>query len=372
MSYGSLSQAAIRALNSGARRGGFAHNTGEGGVSPYHLEYGGDLIWQIGTGYFGCRTHAGEFDLGRFRETAQHEAVRMIEIKISQGAKPGHGGILPAEKVTEEIAHIRGVPRGQDVISPPGHAAFSTPIALCEFAHQLREESGGKPVGIKLCVGKRHEFLSICKAMVETQVPLDYIAVDGAEGGTGAAPLEFSDSVGCPLTEALVFVNNALTGFDLRKRVVVIASGRLITAFHLSRVLAIGADIGYSARGMMLALGCIQALRCNANACPTGVATHRPELVRGLVVADKSERVYHYHKETVSGLQELLGAAGLTHPSELKPWHIVRRVGAREIHHYGELYDYVEPGCLLGGTVPETYRRALERAAADSWTAGVA
>ena len=336
MSYGSLSHAAISALNTGARRGSFAHNTGEGGISPYHLEGGGDLIWQIGTGYFGCRTPTGQFNGDLFSERAALPNVKMIEIKLSQGAKPGHGGILPGDKVTPEIAKIRGVQLGKDVISPPAHSAFSTPLQLCEFAQQLRQRSGGKPVGIKLCLGKRHEFLSICKAMIETDLPVDYIAVDGAEGGTGAAPLEFSNSMGCPLTEALVFVHNALVGVGLRDRVKIVASGKLITGFHLARALALGADVCASARGMMFALGCIQALRCNNNTCPTGVATHKPSLVKGLVATDKSQRVFHYHEETVASLLHMLAATGLQDPADLRPWHIHRRISSTQVRHYGE------------------------------------
>lgn len=361
MSYGALSKPAVEALNLGAKMGGFAHNTGEGSISPYH-EKGGDLIWQIGTGYFGCRTEDGRFDPGLFESRAQLPAVKMIELKLSQGAKPGHGGILPAAKITPEIARLRVVPMGRDVLSPPAHTAFSTPIGLLEFIARLRELSGGKPVGFKFCVGHRKEFLAVCKAMVETDILPDYIAVDGGEGGTGAAPLEFSNRIGCPLTEGLTFVHNALVGIDVRSKVRVFASGKVITGFDMARLMALGADVCYSARGMMMALGCIQARRCNHNNCPTGIATQRPELTVGLVVGQKKNRVAQYHKATVTSLMELVGAAGLEAPADLRPWHIVRRVHSHEISHYGELFDWLEPGALLAKSVPESFARAWDAA----------
>ena len=349
MSYGSLSRSAVLALNEGARRGGFFHNTGEGGLSPYHLQPGGDLCWQIGTGYFGCRAADGGFDPAAFAERATLPQVKLIEIKLSQGAKPGHGGILPAAKVTPEISQIRRVPMGQDVLSPPAHRAFSTPLELCAFITQLRELSGGKPIGFKLAVGKRHEFLAICKAMVQSGVAPDFITVDGGEGGTGAAPLEFSNSVGAPLTEALIFVHNALVGCGLRGQIKVIASGKIITGFDMARRLAVGADLCNSARGMMFALGCIQALRCNSNHCPTGVATQDPSLERGLVVAEKAPRVEDFQRETVDALFELLAASGLHHPDDLRPEHVHRRVSASEVRHYGEFYHFLRPGELADG-----------------------
>ena len=281
MSYGSLSKNAILALSAGAKLGNFAHNTGEGGISPYHTEGGADLIWQIGTGYFGCRTDDGNFSEELFEAKANLEQVKMIELKLSQGAKPGHGGILPAAKLTAEIAAIRHVPMGADVNSPPGHRVFDTPRGLLEFIARLRTLSGGKPVGFKLCIGKRREFLSVCKAMVETGITPDFIVVDGGEGGTGAAPLEFSNHIGAPLVEGLIFVHNALIGYDLRDRVSVVASGKVTSGFDLMKRLALGADACYSARGMMLALGCIQALKCNSNHCPVGVATTNPALMKG-------------------------------------------------------------------------------------------
>lgn len=353
MSFGSLSKNAVLALNGGAKLGGFAHNTGEGGLSPYHLAPGGDLIWQIGTGYFGCRTHDGGFDPDGFARKAKHESVKMIEIKLSQGAKPGHGGILPGAKVTLEIAQIRGVPVGRDVISPPAHSAFSTPKGLLDFVVQLRELSGGKPVGFKLCVGRPSEFLGICKAMVETGVVPDFITVDGAEGGTGAAPLEFSNSIGMPLTDGLLFVHNALLGCNLRDKIRVICSGKIVTGFHMVQRMAIGADMCNAARAMMFAIGCIQALKCNTNRCPAGVATQDPDLVRGLNVSDKTVRVCNFHQSTVKGFLEILGAAGLSDPSELQPRHIHRRVSPTQVRDYGRIYHYLPPGALLTSPLPQ-------------------
>lgn len=297
MSFGSLSKNAILALNKGAQKGNFYHNTGEGGLTPYHLENSGDLVWQIGTGYFGCRTKDGDFDADKFKEKACLPQVKMIEIKLSQGAKPGHGGILPAYKNTPEIAKIRGVEPGTQVDSPPRHSAFSTPIEMIDFITQLRELSGGKPIGIKLALGRKSEFVAMCKAMVKTGVTPDFITVDGGEGGTGAAPLEYTNSIGFPLREALAFVDDCLIGYDLRKDIKIIASGKIISAFQLVKTLSLGADVCNSARGMMLALGCVQSLSCNTNKCPTGVATQDPKLTKGLVVEDKFERVYRFHKK---------------------------------------------------------------------------
>ncbi len=366
MSYGSLSKNAIMALNRGAKIGGFAHNTGEGGISPYHLQ-GGDLIWQIGTGYFGCRTTDGRFCPDTFEKRATQPEVKMIEVKLSQGAKPGHGGILPGSKVTEEIAAIRDVPAGKDVLSPPGHSAFQTPLEMMEFLQVLRERSGGKPVGFKLCVGKRREFISVCKAMHETGILPDFISVDGGEGGTGAAPLEFSNSIGSPLVEGLLFVNNCLTGFDLRDRIKVIAGGKVATGFGIIKRIAVGADLCYAARSMMMALGCIQALKCNTNKCPTGVATQDANLIKGLIVTDKDRRVANFHKETVESVAEMLGAMGLEHTADLRPWHIVRRINATKVSHYGELYRFIEKGSLLREPLPEHYVRAMAAAATHTF-----
>lgn len=367
MSYGALSKNAVMALNWGAAQDNFAHNTGEGGLAEYHLMYGGDVIWQIGTGYFGARTHGGDFDGGLFHEKATLNNVKMIELKLSQGAKPGHGGILPAAKVTAEIAKIRNVPMGQSVLSPPAHTAFSNPIEMMHFIAKMRELSGGKPVGFKLCLGKRREFLALCKAMVETGITPDYIDVDGGEGGTGAAPLEFSNSVGSPLTEALIFVHNSLVGFSLRNRVKVICSGRIITGFDIIKNLSIGADMVYSARAMMMAIGCIQALRCNSNHCPTGVATQDKELMKGLVVEDKAKRVASYHRETIHSTAEILGAMGLSGTNQLRPWHRMRRTDFTEIKHYGEIYHFLSDGELLGSDIPKDYLRAMQGASSSSF-----
>ncbi|MGD2073598.1 MAG: FMN-binding glutamate synthase family protein [Gammaproteobacteria bacterium] len=369
MSFGAISKNAVRALNRAAHLGNFAHNTGEGGISPYHLEHHGDLIWQIGTGYFGCRTDNGNFDPERFREHASLEAVRMIELKLSQGAKPGHGGVLPGVKVNPEIARIRGVEPGKTVFSPPAHSAFTTPVELLRFIARLRELSDGKPVGFKLCVGRRGDFFAICKAMLETGITPDFITVDGGEGGTGAAPLEFSNSLGMPARDAWIFVHSALVGVGLREQIRVIASGKILTGFHMVRALALGADLCASARGMMLALGCIQSLRCNTNHCPTGVTTQDPALVYGLEVGDKSQRVARYQRETVAAFMELLGAMGLRKPGDIRPQHIFRRIDDLRVRNLGELYDFLEPGQLLHAEgVPEGMRDEWNRARPDYWT----
>jgi glutamate synthase domain-containing protein 2 len=367
MSFGSLSQAAVLALNGGAKDGGFAHNTGEGGLSPYHLQPGGDVIWQIGTGYFGARARDGRFDSARFAENAARPQVKMIELKLSQGAKPGHGGILPKEKLTREIAEIRGVVMGEDVLSPPAHSAFSNPTEMMHFVATLKEKSGGKPVGIKLCLGKRWEFVALCKAMYETGITPDYIAVDGGEGGTGAAPLEFSNRVGFPAIEGQVFIHNALTGFDLRKDVRLIALGKITSAFDIVKKLALGADLTYAARAFMLSLGCIQALRCNSNNCPTGVATQDPQLMKGLVVSDKRTRVANFHSETVKSLAHLMGALGVQKLTELKPHLILRRGSAERISSYAELFEFIPAGSLLGRNPPPSYRDFLKQATSGSF-----
>jgi glutamate synthase domain-containing protein 2 len=368
MSFGSLSSRAVLALNRGAKLGGFAHNTGEGGLSDYHLEPGGDLIWQIGTAYFGCRTADGELDRGLFAERAAQASVKMIELKLSQGAKPGHGGILPAKKVTDEIARIRGVEPWKTVFSPPEHSAFSTPRGLVELIAELRQLAGGKPVGLKLCVGRQSDFFAICKAMLETGITPDFISVDGGEGGTGAAPLEFANSVGMPGRDAWVFVHDALLGVALREQIRVIASGKILSGFHMVRALALGADLCASARGMMFALGCIQALRCNADTCPTGITTQNPALVYGLHVADKAQRVANFHAGTVRSFLELIAAMGVDHPDDLRPHHIYRRVDDLRIRHFGEIYDYLETGQLLDERgVPPGIREAWQAADPDRW-----
>jgi glutamate synthase domain-containing protein 2 len=323
MSFGSLSGNAIRALNLGAKKGSFFHNTGEGGISEYHRQ-GGDLVWQIGTGYFGCRDENGNFDPRKFAEKAAYPEVKMIEIKLSQGAKPGHGGVLPSVKNTAEIAEIRGVKQGTTILSPPSHNAFKDEHGLIKFVEKLRKLSGGKPVGFKLCVGRTEEFTAVCKAMIAHQVFPDFITVDGAEGGTGAAPLEFSDSVGLPLEPSLIFVRGTLLKFGIRDKIKIIASGKALSAFSILKYIALGADLCNSARGFMFSLGCIQALRCNTNDCPTGVATQNASLVKGLVVTDKSERVFNFHKNTIHAVKELLGASGHYHTSELSIHDLVR------------------------------------------------
>ena len=366
MSFGSLSANAIRALNGGAKIGDFYHNTGEGGISEHHLAPGGDLVWQIGTGYFGCRNRNGTFNEEAFVKNASRPTVRMIEIKLSQGAKPGHGGILPAKKVTAEIAAIRGVEMDQDVLSPPYHSAFATPRELLQFVEKLRELSG-KPVGFKLCVGHRAEFLGICKAMVASGIVPDFITVDGGEGGTGAAPLEFSNSIGTPLSDGIVLVHNALEGFGLRQKIRIIASGKIITGFQLAQRIAAGADLCNSARGFMFSLGCIQALRCNSNDCPVGVATQNPRLAKGLVVTQKTQRVANFHQATVHAFMETLGAAGLTHPDWLRPWHIRRRVSQTETQTYAEIYQYLKTGDLLGPNIPASWQRSMSLSSPDSF-----
>jgi len=338
MSYGALSKNAILALNRGARLGGFAHNTGEGGISQYHLAEGGHLIWQIGTGYFGCRTPEGDFCPDTFRQNAVLSQVKMIEIKLSQGAKPGHGGMLPAVKNTPEIAAIRHTEPFTDVFSPPFHKAFHSPEGLLEFITRLRHLSAGKPIGIKLCIGEIQEFESLVKVMKSYQVLPDFIVIDGGEGGTGAAPVEFSNSLGLPLRDALAFAHDTLVRHGLREKVSLIASGKILTAFHIARAIGLGADLVYSARAMMMAMGCIQALRCNNNSCPVGIATQDKSLMNGLVVAEKGQRVANFHRNTLESFVELLAAAGLSRPEQLSRRHILHRIGPNQLLSYAELY----------------------------------
>lgn len=336
MSYGSLSQNAVLALNGGAKDGNFAHNTGEGGLSPYHLEPGGDIIWQIGTGYFSCRDLNGNFDPELFKINAAKPQVKMIEIKISQGAKPGHGGILPAAKVTAEISKIRNVPIGKDVLSPPGHSAFHDPDSMMQFIHKLRELSGGKPIGIKLCLGYHHEFNDLVNSMLKLKIYPDYIVVDGAEGGTGAAPLEFSNYMGTPGKDALLYVVNKLNEVGLKNNIKVISTGKITTAFDIVRLLCLGADATYAARSMLLALGCIQALRCNTNQCPTGVATQNQTLMHGLHVPSKRSRVTNFHNETIKVVAEMVGAMGLNSHKELDRSHLIKRVHDSDVKSYAD------------------------------------
>jgi glutamate synthase domain-containing protein 2 len=353
MSFGALSANAIRALNAGARRGNFAHDTGEGSISRYHRENGGDLIWEIGSGYFGCRDEQGRFDAARFAASATDPQVKMIEIKLSQGAKPGHGGVLPGAKVTLEIASARGVPPAVDCVSPAMHSAFSTPIELMHFIERLRELSGGKPTGFKLCIGHPWEWFAIAKAMLATGIVPDFIVVDGAEGGTGAAPLEFTDHVGAPLQEGLLLVHNTLVGLDLRERIRLGCAGKVTSAFDIARMLALGADWCNAARGFMFALGCIQSQTCHTGTCPTGVATQDPLREQALVVPTKAERVYRFHQQTLVALKELVQAAGLLHPGEIDASHIVRRSAEHSVKLLANLLPFTRPGALLEGDLSQ-------------------
>jgi glutamate synthase domain-containing protein 2 len=370
MSFGSLSASAIRALNKGAKMGGFSHDTGEGSISPYHREFGGDIVWEVASGYFGCRTDDGRFSPDKFAAQAAADQVKMIEIKLSQGAKPGHGGVLPAAKVTKEISETRGIPMGQDCISPPRHSAFSTPRELMDFITTLRTLSGGKPVGFKLCLGHPWEFMAIVKAMLRTGVRPDFIVVDGGEGGTGAAPTEFSDHIGAPMREGLLFVHNVLVGANLRQEIRVGVAGKVVSAFDIASVLAIGADWANAARGFMFAVGCVQSLSCHTNRCPTGVATQDPLRERALVVPDKAERVFNFHRQTLKSLADMLAAAGLTHPNDLGPHHLVRRVSATQVTQFSELHTFLKPGELIDGPCHAAfYALNWERASADSFDA---
>ena len=349
MSFGSLSANAIRALNRGAQMGDFYQDSGEGGISGYHREHGGDLVWEIGSGYFGCRTADGAFDPERFAAQANAPQVRMLEIKLSQGAKPGHGGILPGAKVTAEIAGVRGVSIGQDCVSPSSHSAFTTPLEMMQFIDRLRNLSGGKPVGFKLCVGHPWEFMAIVKAMIATGIRPDFIVVDGAEGGTGAAPLEFANHLGLPLREGLLFVHNTLVGAGLRQHIRIGAAGKVVSAFDIASLMAIGADWTNAARGFMFAVGCIQSLSCNTNRCPAGVATQDPLRQRALVVPDKAERVHRFHQNTMHALAEMVAAAGIECPGDLAPHHLARRVSETEIRLFSQMHVFLEPGELLTG-----------------------
>ena len=371
MSFGALSANAILALNSGAKRGGFAHDTGEGSISAHHRVHGGDLIWEIGSGYFGCRNDDGTFNADRFSDNARDPQVKMIELKLSQGAKPGHGGVLPGPKVTPEIAAARGVPEGVDCVSPASHSAFSTPTEMMHFIARLRELSGGKPTGFKLCIGHPWEWFAMVKAMVATGITPDFIVVDGAEGGTGAAPLEFTDHVGSPLQEGLLLVHNTLRGAGLRSKIRVGCAGKVVSAFDIARLMALGADWCNSARGFMFALGCIQAQHCHTGACPTGVTTQDPLRQQSLVVPDKAERVYNFHRMTLHALQEIVQAAGLQHPRDITPHHIVRRSANRRVRSLAQLIlTQLEDGVLLKddlNALPIIYRQHWPLATAESF-----
>ncbi|SNV84626.1 putative glutamate synthase [Corynebacterium imitans] len=366
MSFGSLSRNAIRALNKGAELGGFAHDTGEGGLSPYHMENNGDLIWELGTGYFCARTPDGDFDPVQFREKAANDQVKMVELKLSQGAKPGIGGVLPADKITAEVAEIRGIPRGQDCISPARHRVFSTPVELIEFIAQMRELAGGKPVGFKLCVGSRREVLAICKAMREVGTAPDFIVVDGSEGGTGAAPIDFEDHVGMPLTHGLMTVHNALVGTGLRDQVKIGASGKVAGGSDIVMRLIQGADFTNAARAMMMALGCIQAQHCHTGKCPSGVATQDPRRNRAIVVEEKSRAVYNFQKATVAQAVRLMASMGVSDPAELTPAMLRRNVSPTEARSYAELYEWLAPGQLLD-SAPASWAEDWQAASADTF-----
>lgn len=366
MSFGALSANAIRALNGGAKKGGFIHDTGEGGLSPYHLEPGGDLIWELGTAYFGCRTPDGKFDPDMFAKKVTAPQIKCVSIKLSQGAKPGLGGVMPGAKVTEEIAQMRLVEPHKTVVSPPSHNHFSTPEGLCHFIGELRELSGGKPVGFKLCVGSRSEFLGICKAMLSTGIAPDFIIVDGAEGGTGAAPIEFEDNVGMPLTEGLMTVHNALVGVGLRDQIRIGASGKVTMGFDIVKRIAQGADFTLAARAMMMAVGCIQAQECHTNKCPVGVATQDTKRSRALDVPDKTERVYNLQRHVVANAKQFVASMGLTSFDQLHPAMLMRTVGPNESKSYAELYEWLEPGELLHNP-PESWKVDWEAARAESF-----
>lgn len=370
MSFGSLSANAIMALNKGAAVGGFYHDTGEGGLSRYHRSHGGDLVWEIGSGYFGCRNSDGSFDPEKFAETASDPQVKMVEIKLSQGAKPGHGGVLPGPKVTREIAEARGVPIGRDVVSPAAHSTFSTPIELLEWAVQLRQMSGGKPVGIKLCVGKPHEVFALCKAMIETGIRLDYIVVDGAEGGTGAAPVEFSNRVGMPLREGLILVRNALVGTGLKDEIKITAAGKVHSGAGLAMNFGLGADWCNAGRAFMFALGCVQSMQCHTDRCPTGITTQDATRQRGLVVPTKAERVARFQRHTLHALREMVVAMGLDNPWQIEPCHISERQNSARSDTIDNIYGFIEDGQLISD--PESTQYARDWAAAQAHSFGEA
>jgi glutamate synthase domain-containing protein 2 len=371
MSFGALSANAILALNSGAKRGNFAHDTGEGSISEHHRVHGGDLIWEIGSGYFGCRNDDGSFSPAKFAEAATQPQVKMIELKLSQGAKPGHGGVLPGPKVTAEIAAARGVTIGVDCISPASHSAFSTPVEMMQFIDKLRTLSGGKPTGFKLCIGHAWEWFAIVKAMQKTGITPDFIVVDGAEGGTGAAPLEFTDHVGSPLQEGLLLVHNTLKGVNLRDTIKIGCAGKVVSAFDISRMMALGADWCNSARGFMFSLGCIQAQSCHTGNCPTGVTTQDAHRQQALVVPDKAERVYQYHQKTLEALKEMVQAAGLQHPQDITAFHISQRVSEGEVRLLANVVPRVKAGSLLDDNIADdhkVYKNYWHKVTADSFS----
>ncbi len=370
LSFGALSANAILALNKGAQQGGFAHDTGEGSISQHHRVHGGDLIWEIGSGYFGCRNNDGTFNESEFADNAKLPQVKMIEIKLSQGAKPGHGGVLPGAKVTAEIAEARGVPQGVDCISPASHSAFSTPVEMMQFIDKLRKLSGGKPTGFKLCIGHAWEWFAMVKAMLQTGITPDFIVVDGAEGGTGAAPLEFADHVGSPLQEGLLLVHNTLKGVRLRDKIKIGCAGKVISAFDIARMMALGADWCNSGRGFMFAVGCIQSQSCHTGTCPTGVTTQDPHRQLALVVPDKAQRVYQYHEATLEALKEMVQAAGLQHPQDITAYHISQRVNDSEVRLLANVVPRVKTGSLLDDNIDEdhkVYKNYWHKVNADSF-----
>jgi glutamate synthase domain-containing protein 2 len=367
MSFGSISKTATMALNGGAKLGNFASNTGEGGLTEYHLHYGGDLIFQFGTGYFGCRDENGSLDENSFRDIAQHDTVKMIEMKISQGAKPGYGAVLPGPKVTPEIAAIRRLKPYITVVSPAAHTTYSTPVELMYFIKKLRDLSGGKPTGFKLCMGQPYEFLAMCKAMVKTGIMPDFITIDGGEGGTGAAPFDSINWVGMPAEDALIYAYDALVGFDLKKHIKLFVSGKIVSGFQVVRYLALGADACNIARGMMFAIGCVQALQCNENTCPSGVTTMKPQLYNGIVPDEKRFRVKNYHDNTVNSVKEMLGSAGLKNLNALTRKHIARRVSSNQVKTLDEVYPYVEPGALLKQEIPARWAKDMAMADPDNF-----
>lgn len=367
MSFGALGSRAIMSLNKGAKLGNFYHDTGEGGCSKYHLKAGGDLVWEIGSGYFGCRNKNGSFNEDKFKDTAQHDSIKMVEIKVSQGAKAGHGGILPGSKVSAEIAQARGVPEGEDCISPAFHTAFSTPKGLLEFVAKIRELSGGKPAGFKLCIGRHLEFMGICKAMVETNIYPDFIVIDGGEGGTGAGPIEFVDHMGTPLIDGLIFAQNVLVGSGVRDKVRLAASAKITSAFEMARVMALGADWCNAARAFMFSIGCIQAMKCQTNKCPTGVTTQDKRRQRGLVVTDKSQRVYNYHRNTMDDLAQVVAACGLEHPTDLSPSLLCHRTNS--LHHktYKDLFEWCTPNMFYDMDTKCGYAKKWKMASAEAF-----
>ena len=369
MSFGAISKNAVLAMNKGAKHGNFAHNTGEGGLSPHHLAGGGDLIWQLGTANFGARNKTGRFDPDLFQKKSQYPQVKMIEIKLSQGAKPSHGGILPAIKISPEIAEIRNIPMGEDCLSPPTNPEFNTPEELLHFVAKLRELSGGKPVGFKLAIGLKEQFLGICKAMLKTNILPDFITVDGAEGGTGAAPLEFTNRLGLTIDDALNFVHNSLIGCGLRDKIIIIASGKVITGFDMLCKIALGANMINCARAMMFAVGCIQSLQCNKNTCPTGVATQNPYLVRGLDVNNKYLRVANFHDATIKSFLEIAGAMGIAHIDNIGPWDVYRLDHNNQNRSLAEIYPQIGKNVLIENStdIPEDYAYHWEKASAESF-----